>query len=82
MKQIKFKFPSKQEIIYYIVNSFLAGALVFLGSFADGEITKKGLLIASITAITIFLIKFRIFWESVSPKETSKKIRNSFTNII
>jgi hypothetical protein len=41
MKKKLLKEYQKKEIVYNIVNSLLAGALVLLGSFSVGEITMK-----------------------------------------
>jgi len=52
-----------KEITYHIVNSLLAGALVFLGAFSDGSITCTG-IIAAISAAGIVAIKhFKNYWE-------------------
>jgi hypothetical protein len=53
-----------KEISYNIVNSLLAGALVLLGSFADGEFTFKGLCFAVVAGSIVAVTKFRDYWSS------------------
>jgi hypothetical protein len=54
---------NKNQIIWNIVNSLLSGGLVFLGTCLDGELTLKGVLVASLVAGTVALTKFKQFWE-------------------
>lgn len=54
----------KKEIIYNIVNSLLAGGLVFCGSLTTGEITLQGAGAALIAAMIISMSKFKNYWES------------------
>lgn len=51
-----------REIIWNLVNSFLAGGLVFLGSLTSGEITKNGLCFAGLTAAIVAITKFKDYW--------------------
>lgn len=53
-----------KEIIWQIVNSFLAAALVFLGGLSAGVINETTVMAAGITAGVIFLSKFRDYWLS------------------
>ena len=63
----------KQEIIYHIVNSLLAGALVLLGSFTTGTgITAKGVLFASIAAGIVCISRFKEYWDGEADEYTSK----------
>ena len=55
---------NKREIFYNLINSFLAGILVFLGSCTAGGITKEGLLIAGATSLIVAVNKFKGYWES------------------
>lgn len=59
------------KIFYNLVNSFLAGSLVFVGAFTDGNISLDSVYTCLAVSIVIFLTKFREFWD----KET-KKISN------
>lgn len=55
-------------IFWNIINSLLAGALVFVGAFADGEITSKGLIAAASAALLVMITKFRDFWNTNNMK--------------
>lgn len=52
-----------KEIKWNIINSILAGMLVFLGSLSSGEITYKGILFAIIASLIIAINKFKEYWE-------------------
>ena len=64
----------KYEIFYHIINSLIAGALVFAGSLADGEITLKGTIIALVVALTVGITKFRNYWQKKENSFTCKVI--------
>lgn len=66
---------NKSEIIWNIVNSMLAGSLVFLGSLTSGQITKIGLITALITCLVVIVTKFKDYW-SKEEKEYSVKLFN------
>lgn len=51
-------------ITWHVINSLLAGALVFFGAFVDGEITKVGLLASASASFIVALTKFKEFWET------------------
>jgi hypothetical protein len=51
-----------REIIWNLVNSILAGGLVFLGSLTTGQITKQGLCFAGLTAAVVAITKFKDYW--------------------
>ena len=53
---------NKREIIWNIVNSLLAGVLVFLGACADGNVTLRALVTAGIAALVIAITKFKSYW--------------------
>jgi hypothetical protein len=61
----------KEEIRYHIVNSVLAGALVFLGSVvgAGGEITLQGTLGALTAGLIVCVTKFKDFWGEQATKK-------------
>lgn len=61
-----------KEIQWNIVNSLLAGGLVFLGSFATGGVTKEGLLVASITAAVVAVSKFQDYWKKEEQEYSHK----------
>jgi len=55
---------NKDEIKYNIINSLLAGALVFLGAFTTSgfKISAESLALAIATASIIALTKFKDYW--------------------
>ena len=55
---------NRDEIKYNLINAGLAGGLVFLGGFADGEITSTGVCVAIVTAGIVGVTKFRDYWNS------------------
>ena len=55
------------EIKWNIINSVLAGGLVFLGAIADGNITFQGFCAAVIAGLLVALIKFKDFWGKKMP---------------
>ena len=54
---------NKAEIKYHIINSLLAGGLVFVGAFADGNITLQGVGVALAAALIVAISKFKKYWE-------------------
>lgn len=62
-KRKTFSYENRREIVYNLVNSLLAGGLVFLGSLADGNITIKGFLIALIAFLIVAITKFKEYWD-------------------
>ena len=59
----KKKISQKKEIIWNIINSVLAGALVLLGSFTTGNITKEGIIFALIAFAIVAVSRFKEYWE-------------------
>lgn len=57
------KHNQKKEIIWNLINSLLAGLLVFAGAFSDGEITHKECLIVGAAALSVIVIKFKDYWD-------------------
>jgi len=53
---------NKYEICWNLVNCFIASGLVLLGSLANGQITIKGMLIATVAGGIVFLTKFQQYW--------------------
>jgi hypothetical protein len=74
MKKKLLKQNQKKEIIYNIVNSLLAGALVLLGSFSVGEITMKGFCFAVLASLAVAVGQFKNYWES-EKKEYSQNLK-------
>ena len=52
-----------KEITWNIVNSLLAGGLVFLGAFSDGDLSLKGVFLSFIAALSVAIIQFKKYWE-------------------
>ena len=69
---------NKNEILYNLVNAGIAGGLVFIGAFADGEITKLGIIAALVAAGLVILTKFKDYW-SKQESEYSTKLFNFLT---
>ena len=54
----------KDQIISQTISSILAGLLVLLGAFTDGEITQKSLIFALVAACFVAVSNFKDFWNS------------------
>lgn len=67
---------NKFEIIYKLINSALAGLLVFVGAFADGTISKTGVSVAIFVAVLMFLKEFKTYWKNQEKEYTIKNILN------
>jgi hypothetical protein len=59
---------AKNEIKYHLINSALAGALVFFGSCTGGEMTWRGAIIAAAAAVVVGITKFQTYWSSVGSR--------------
>lgn len=55
---------NKYEIKYHLVNSGLAAGLVFIGACADGDITMRGVMLAFLAGVAIFINKFGEYWKT------------------
>jgi len=55
------------EIKWNLINSALAGGLVFLGTLADGEITIHGACLSLLAGLAVAVSKFKDFWEDKKP---------------
>lgn len=62
-----------KEISYNVVNSLLAGSLVFLGALTGGSITGNSLMTACIAALVVFVTKFKDYWDKETKKLTRRK---------
>ena len=56
-----------KEILWNIINSLLAGGLVFLGGCSSGNITSETFLYAGIAGLTSAVVQFRTFWLKTEP---------------
>jgi hypothetical protein len=54
----------KEQIIWHIINSAIAGILVFVGAFTDGQLTDKELMASLGVSLVIAFTKFQQFWTS------------------
>jgi len=68
----KKKTIQKEEIIYNIINSFLAGVLVLLGGFSTGEITFKVFCTAGIASLIVAVSQFKKYWDGEKSEYASK----------
>ena len=66
----------KNEIKWNIINSLLAGGLVFFGTFADGNVTLEGVLIALGTSLVVCITKFKDYWNTTKPNNKGKSYFN------
>ena len=53
---------NKHEIIYNLINSAIAGGMVFVGALADGKVSGPELLASLGAAGVVALIKFKDYW--------------------
>jgi hypothetical protein len=63
------------EIYYHLVSSAIAASLVLAGAISAGGIDKKALLTAAVSAVVIFLVKMRDYWDG--EKEEYENCRKS-----
>lgn len=63
------------EILWHLINSFLAGALVFLGSLADGEFSVQGLIAALVASLIVAITKLKEYWDG----EAGEYSKNAFS---
>lgn len=54
---------NKNEIVWNVINSFLAGALVLFGNLASGEITTKGICAAVMAFFIVAVTQFKNYWD-------------------
>lgn len=55
---------NKNEIMYTIINSALAGGLVFLGALSNGDITAKTIIAGLVASLSVALIHFQDYWKT------------------
>jgi len=68
----KAKEQERKEIIWNLINAGLAGALVFLGSLANGDLTWRGVIAAAVASFVVAVTKFKDYWASEEKDYTSK----------
>lgn len=63
-QQTKVVWRTKKEMIaWHLINSGMAGALVFAGAFINGGLTKQAIVAAGAASFIVGLTKFKEFWE-------------------
>lgn len=60
---MKRKKSQKLEIVWNIINSLLAGALVFVGACTTGSISLNSLGVAAAASLAVALTKFYEYWK-------------------
>lgn len=63
---------NKHEIFYNLINSALAGGMVFVGTIADGKVTPGEMLASFGAAGIVALIKFKEYWAGEKGEYSSK----------
>lgn len=61
VKENPFK-KNRHEIKYHLINSLLAGGMVFVGAIADGKVSKHEIMASFGAAALIAFIKFKEYW--------------------
>ena len=61
---------NKKEIFWNIINSLIAGSLVFVGSFSSGELSWRSLATAGAAALLVAITKFGNYWASEKKEYT------------
>jgi hypothetical protein len=65
---------NKREILYNVINSALAGSLVFLGGMMNsGDITWKVAATALMASAVVGVTKFQTYWSREEQEYTGKK---------
>lgn len=59
---------NKKEIFYNLVNSAIAGGLVFLGALLNGGFDWKAVFLGAVAGAITALIKFKDYWDGESPE--------------
>ena len=70
----KHKSSQKQEILWNIINSSLAGILVLLGALTSGEISPESICIALVTAFIVAITQFKDYWTNEKREYSNTKL--------
>lgn len=62
---------NKNEIMYNLINSGLAGGLVFLGSLTNG-FSIEGLCVGIVAGLVVMVTKFKEYWITQEGEYTTK----------
>lgn len=68
-----------KEIIWNIVNSLLAGALVFLGGCAAGDLDWQVAAAAGVAALVVAVSKFSEYWKKEEAEYQDKISQKIFS---
>jgi hypothetical protein len=71
-----------KEIIWNIVNSILAAALVFLGAISDGGISKNSIIAAVVVAASVAIIQFKNYWQKEEQEYCNPKLNKTIGSFI
>ena len=63
---------NKNEIIWNLINSSLAGGLVFLGACANGGLSWRGIAAALVTGGIVVFTKFKDYWAKEEHEYSTK----------
>lgn len=61
-----------REIIWNLVNAFLAGILVLLGAFTTGNINGESFIAALIASAVVICTQFKNYWDGEKGEFSSK----------
>lgn len=75
----KKKAKMNKEITWNIVNSLLAGGLVFLGACTSGGLNAQSIMAALTAALIVAITKFKNYWE-LEEAEYKEKILFNFVH--
>jgi hypothetical protein len=64
----------KKEIFYNLVNSGIAGLLVFLGACLNGGVDLKSIMLGVITGLIAAAVKFKDYWDGEKKEYCTKLI--------
>ena len=67
------KNSQKQEILWNLINSGLAGVLVLLGSLTSGGISLNAFCVALVTAGIVAITQFKNYWQNEEIEYKCKK---------
>jgi hypothetical protein len=65
---------NKKEIFYNLVNSGMAGGLVFLGACTNGGISREGIVAGIIASLIVAITQFKNYWDSEKKEYSSVKL--------
>ena len=64
----------KKEICWNLINSGLAGALIFLGALTAGNINAEVITAAVIASLIVFVTRFRDYWSKEENEYSNNKM--------